>query len=185
MADAGDGGPYFELHIRPMFRRLDRDHMLGSLDLWNYEQVSAKAQQVAAFLRRPPPQTMPTVRTGGPWPEGWIAVFEEWLVRGCPRLLRASGTYAAHRLGNRWSMLSVQVELGDRNDRVWVEREESPADVAAYTLYLRPAPAGSTAPEGRIELTELIMDANVTTVWLTDADGLHEIPVQESPRRLV
>ena len=37
--------PYFEIYIRPMFRIIDRDHMLFFGDLWDYDFVKAHLQQ--------------------------------------------------------------------------------------------------------------------------------------------
>ena len=98
---------------------------------------------------------------------------------GCPRLYLTSGTYAAQRLGNGHVMLSVWVDVENGNDDVWVDRYESPPDVAAYRLYLRPAPPGHTAPGGPVELAEHIAETDIATVWLTDADGRHEIPIED------
>jgi hypothetical protein len=38
--------PVFELHIRPLFRLLDRQHMLFKLDLWDYDAVKAHSAEI-------------------------------------------------------------------------------------------------------------------------------------------
>ena len=40
--------PVFELHIRPMFRLLDRQHMIfhGDLDLWDYDAVKTHSAEI-------------------------------------------------------------------------------------------------------------------------------------------
>ncbi|MFD0345683.1 tyrosinase family protein [Kitasatospora aburaviensis] len=49
-----DGGvrlmrtPVYELHIKPLFRATDREHMAFSLDLWDYDSVVANADDVLA-----------------------------------------------------------------------------------------------------------------------------------------
>ena len=172
-----DQRPFFELHIRPMFRLLDRAHMAWSLDLANYEEVRAHADVIARFLRRPPPQTMPTVDTGGPWPEGWIAVFEQWVDADCPRLEVTAGVYAAQRIGNGNIIVSVDVDLDNGAAAAWPELEASAADVAEYTLYLRPAPDGVKEPPRQTKSREVITDNSVTSIYINDADGRQSIPI--------
>jgi hypothetical protein len=84
-----DRTPVFEMHILPMFRLLDRRHMLRvdkHLDLWDYDSVKAKANAIVtrAVGDRP---SMPTPGTGGAWPVEWRAVFKRWVAGGfvvCP-----------------------------------------------------------------------------------------------------
>ena len=69
--------PVFELHIRPMFRLIDDDHMLQrNFDLADFETVKEQASEILDRLRSSSP--MPTQATGGPWPEEWITLFERW-----------------------------------------------------------------------------------------------------------
>ena len=50
--------PVFELHIRPMFRLLDREHMLtlfgAGVDLWDLEPVWQLRNKILVRLRLEP-----------------------------------------------------------------------------------------------------------------------------------
>src|SRR5262245_25153684 len=133
--------PYFELHIRPMFRAIDRDHMLWKLDLWDYDKVKALAPRIAEMLRKAPPNCMPTTASGGPWPEGWIEVFESWMATGYQRLPLTAGQYSARRLGNGQILLNVSVQLQNGADNTWLDRVPSPSSPAEYSLTFEPAHA--------------------------------------------
>ena len=170
--------PYFELHIRPMFRRLDRDHMYWELDLWNYNHVSTHAKHIAKFLRRPLQQAMPTKATGGPWPEGWILVFEQWVDAGCPRLSMTSGKYSAQRIRSGEIILSIDVQLVNGAEDAWLDREDSAGGVAVYTLYLRPAPGNKTNSPRSIKVEEIITDTRVRQLIIVDAAGCQVVPIK-------
>lgn len=78
----------FKLHIRPLFRDLDVDHManlgpFGSIDLNDPGAVADKSQQILARLRDEI-DPMPPAVDGGPWPQEWIALFERWIAEGHP-----------------------------------------------------------------------------------------------------
>ena len=74
--------PVFELHIRPMFRLLDREHMLTfvepGFDLWELERVWEMRNDILVRLRGEGSQNMPGAAVGGPWPPEWIDLFERW-----------------------------------------------------------------------------------------------------------
>src|SRR5262245_37917155 len=67
------GRTFFELHIRPMSREMDRLNMRqqGSQpDLWDVNVVKAKAKKILRFLESKTDETiMPPLAFGGPWPE--------------------------------------------------------------------------------------------------------------------
>ena len=76
--------PVFELHIRPMFRLLDREHMSKwdpAFDLWDLDAVWTMRNEILTRVRDV--GDMPGDRYGGPWaaPE-WIALFERWVATG-------------------------------------------------------------------------------------------------------
>jgi CDGSH-type Zn-finger protein/truncated hemoglobin YjbI len=66
----------YEQHIRPLFRRRDRQSMLFAFDLWSHDDVSRHA---AAILDRLQTGTMPC---DGPWPQERIDVFRRWADSG-------------------------------------------------------------------------------------------------------
>src|SRR5438477_10411336 len=78
----------FELHIRPLFRTLDREHMSFVLNLWKYQDVPP-AQRVAFYQRvqaklkaADPALMMPPPNEGGPWPQEWLDLLERWIQAG-------------------------------------------------------------------------------------------------------
>lgn len=75
MSDAGG----FETTVKPLFREMDRDSMLYSFDLWDYDDVRAHA---AAILGRVEQGSMPC---DAPWPEDKVAAFSTWMEAGMPR----------------------------------------------------------------------------------------------------
>src|SRR5262245_7635216 len=84
--------PIFELHIRPMFRLLDRQHMLrvGQRDLWDYNYGKRESAQILIKLKGPGEggSRMPTEKAGGAWPSEWISLFDRWIQGGFRRLSR-------------------------------------------------------------------------------------------------
>lgn len=77
----------FRLHIRPMFRDLDVQHMNNvgpfSIDLNDHAAVAASSQQILDRLKNPD-DPMPPVSDDGPWPQEWISLFERWIAEGHP-----------------------------------------------------------------------------------------------------
>jgi CDGSH-type Zn-finger protein/truncated hemoglobin YjbI len=73
---AADEPVRFEKHIRPLFRRRDRDSMKFAFDLWSYEDVRAHAD---AILQRLHNGSMPC---DGAWPAEHVDVFERWITAG-------------------------------------------------------------------------------------------------------
>jgi CDGSH-type Zn-finger protein/truncated hemoglobin YjbI len=66
----------FARHIKPLFRRMDRESMSFVFDLWSHSDVSAHAPQI---LRRLDNGTMPC---DGPWPKEKVEIFRRWTGSG-------------------------------------------------------------------------------------------------------
>lgn len=138
--------PYWELHILPMFRLLDHEKMLAAtlgdrrIDLYSYEQVAAKATRIIERLTEEHEQSiMPLVTHGGPWPDEWIALFQRWVGKSCPRLSRVAGKWTATRADGS---ITVRVTFQKPvSDRVWVQpqRADAPRD---YVLLHQPGAGG-------------------------------------------
>jgi len=77
----------FRLHIRPLFRDLDVQHMSNvgpfSIDLNDHAAVTARSQQILDRLRDED-DPMPPISDDGPWPQEWIILFERWIAEGHP-----------------------------------------------------------------------------------------------------
>jgi truncated hemoglobin YjbI len=62
----------FAAHIKPLFRKKDRDSMSFALDLWSYEDVKSAAGDI---LERLGNGSMPC---DGAWPKEQVDVFSRW-----------------------------------------------------------------------------------------------------------
>lgn len=70
--------PSFARDIQPLFRESDRDEMIFAFDLWNYNDVSAHAQDI---LERLEDGSMPC---DSEWPEEQVVQFQRWIEAGMP-----------------------------------------------------------------------------------------------------
>jgi hypothetical protein len=68
----------FTEHIKPMFRKRDRQSMLFAFDLWSYSDVRQHAEAILERLRN---GSMPC---DGAWPQERVAVFASWITSGYP-----------------------------------------------------------------------------------------------------
>jgi CDGSH-type Zn-finger protein/truncated hemoglobin YjbI len=68
----------FNAHVKPLFRRKDRQSMRFALDLWSYDDVVEHRDAILDRLRS---GTMPC---DGPWPPDRIDAFERWIATGTP-----------------------------------------------------------------------------------------------------
>jgi truncated hemoglobin YjbI len=68
----------FAQHIKPLFRKMDRQSMAFAFDLWSYQDVT---QHARAILRRLEAGTMPC---DGAWPIEKLETFRRWLESGTP-----------------------------------------------------------------------------------------------------
>jgi hypothetical protein len=68
----------YEDHIKPLFRKRDRDSMSFVFDLWSHDDVATHADAILERLRA---GTMPC---DGAWPPERVAVFERWVAAGSP-----------------------------------------------------------------------------------------------------
>jgi CDGSH-type Zn-finger protein/truncated hemoglobin YjbI len=75
-APAPDEAVSFDRHVKPMFRRTDRQAMTFAFDLWSHGDVTTHAPGILARLEA---GTMPC---DGAWPKEWIATFRRWIDTG-------------------------------------------------------------------------------------------------------
>jgi CDGSH-type Zn-finger protein/truncated hemoglobin YjbI len=66
----------FDAHVKPLFRKRDRDSMRFAFDLWSYDDVSEHAE---AIHERIAAGSMPC---DGRWAEEWVAVLRRWIDEG-------------------------------------------------------------------------------------------------------
>jgi truncated hemoglobin YjbI len=63
----------FELHVKPLFREVDRQSMRFAFDLWSFGDVARHADAILGRLRA---GTMPC---DGAWPTERVDLFERWV----------------------------------------------------------------------------------------------------------
>lgn len=71
----------FALHIRPLMRERDIEHMMFRFDLSKHEDVKANSAAILDRLKGNG-NLMPPANDGGPWPNEWIDLFERWIQEG-------------------------------------------------------------------------------------------------------
>ena len=138
--------PRYESHIRPMFRRLDRQSMARRFDLWNYDDVVRHADKIIERIHHPTHGVMPPLGSGGPWPDEWIVLFLRWRDLGFPRLDRPTGeiTYKVERISATDLLLMASGHNPGPDYNVWIEPTFATWADIDFTLYREP-PAEATA----------------------------------------
>jgi hypothetical protein len=71
----------YESDIKPLFSKVDREHMDFMFDLWSYKDVKKNADDIldsvsAGRMPPPPPQG------DGPWSQEKVALFKRWIDGG-------------------------------------------------------------------------------------------------------
>ena len=180
--------PVFELHIRPMFRLLDREHMTflvtPGIDLWDLEAVWAERNDILARLRGEGSQNMPGAQVGGPWPAEWVTLFERWVATGSDTeaghhlvLAKPDPPYKVRNLSGDRRRLTATVTAPTDGCRVWLELDSVSSGRRDYTLYLEPSFPGSPSDPTPLEATDTFAKGDATKVVIRDADGTAEIPI--------
>jgi len=72
----------FATDIKPMFTAMDRNHMLGAFDLWNYDDVKKHASDI---YRTVEDGSMPPSDSGeARWTPDKVARFKSWMEEKYP-----------------------------------------------------------------------------------------------------
>ena len=160
--------PYWEIHILPMFRLIDHDHMTSFFDLFDYDAVVENKDDISDALTS---KAMPPLATGGPWPEEWIALYGRWVALNCPRLTSASNV--KYTLAPRAPGMALTAEgTYASDDSAWFERLPDSGGVRVYALTVRAGTGGGTRP---FKVEERSIPASVRTVTVQDKDGSHTV----------
>lgn len=162
--------PVFELHIQPMFRATDRDHMSFTMDLWDYDDVVTHADDIVDRLE----QDMPPVVSGGLWPEEWIALFKRWKDGARKRLELGTATYELTRTATRVEV-SASGTFPAAGYKGWLQLESSTDTSKTYVLYFEApdTPAAGTPTAFAVE--ERYRATDTRTVFVRDSTGVHEV----------
>jgi hypothetical protein len=170
----------WELHIQPMFRLVDRDHMLllsssqRRIDLFDYDQVVARCR--TGVFQQWLKGHMPPVNVGGPWPEEWLALFDRWVSEGYRRLDTAAAEYSAGVNGGSVLLIATGEKPADE-DEVWFERLSSAESPREYAL-VREAIGTTSDPSDFTVRERFVAAPGVTIVVVHDANGRHEVTIE-------
>ncbi len=171
---------YFELHIAPLMRELDRRHMLAfsGIDLLDYATVVRLNDSIHDHLvdQNDP---MPTRSTGGPWPPEWIRLFERWGEQKFARLERAAGTYKAKRESSS-VLVTATGNVPGPGYVVWLGAVVPPGGLTDLALYQRPPDAAAgIAVAAPFSAKERFLDpaGKITSFTIEDRNGTQTVPV--------
>ena len=164
------GATRFELHIRPLFRALDREHMRFRFDLWRYEDVASNVDLILSRVSA----DMPTLPTGGPWPAEWVTLLQRWRDEGLKRLELGAATYTLSRVGARF-VLSAQGNYPASGYRGWLELEGDSTTERRYTLYFDAPDTADGNPGQSFTFRERYISTDSRKVIIRDVVGDHEI----------
>ncbi|MFC8918572.1 hypothetical protein ACGF5F_05175 [Streptomyces sp. NPDC047821] len=162
--------PVFELHIRPMFRATDRDHMRFAVDLWDYDAVVAQGGDILDRLE----EDMPPVATGGPWPEEWIALFRRWHEGARKRLELGTATYDLTRTATRVEV-SATGTFPAAGYEGWLQLDSETDTAKTYVLYFEPPDTPQAGTPSPFTAEETYRATDTRTVFVRDATGVQQL----------
>ncbi len=168
--------PMFELHIQPMFRSIDREHMRFAFDLWDYDQVRENADTILARLEI----DMPTEDTGGPWPDEWVRLFARWKDTGFGRLQLGTAEYTLTQAASAVSVKAAGTYPA-AGFRGWLQLESQTDTAKTYVLYFEPPPSPVEGDPQRFSLRERYPATDTRSVFVHDSTGVQELRIPQAP----
>lgn len=162
--------PVFELHILPLMRATDREHMNFRFDLWDYAQVVANADDIVSRAA----VDMPLPESGGPWPDEWVQIFRRWMETGFKRLELGKAAYTWTQ-GASAATIRATGTFPAAGYNGWLQIESETGTEKTYVLYFE---APDTPVEGELEdfsLRERYPVADTRQVFIRDASGVQQI----------
>ncbi len=171
--------PVFELHIRPMFRMIDLDHMLQrELDLADYDVVKDQADEILEHIRSSSP--MPTAATGGPWPEEWIALFVRWTEHFHKLDVNDGRNYSLNKAFGKFQ-LSGDTSLPHFGAKTWFDLRGIRDGNRVYWLVLERALPAPPDLETDVTIREFFeADEDPNGVWVIDKSSETFVEFQTS-----
>jgi hypothetical protein len=183
----------FELHIRPLFRSLDREHMSFAINLWKYldapdAQRTAFYQRILSKLKATDPNTvMPPPNEGGPWPQEWLDLFERWIQEGTVRLDRATADPTQFKAVRDTASGTVDISAAGQKPSsghvVWIERNYDPERLfneyqpAEFVIYQESRITAATTPTAFAIDDFFDVPTTATTVTIIDTNGPHVVNI--------
>jgi len=163
--------PFFEIHILPMFRLTDRDHMSFALDLHDYDAVAENAGDI---LERLEDGDMPPPGASGPWPEEWIALFKRWSETGKKRLELGTAEWAFAASAAAVTITATGTYPAP-DFTGWIQLESETDTTKTYILYYEPPEVPGTSNPDTFSLKERYRAADTRTVFTRDSTGTRQL----------
>lgn len=165
--------PVFELHILPLFRATDHEHMRVQVDLWDYDQVVNNVDRILGHLKaerdRP---LMPPLGSGGPWPDEWVQLFQRWKNTGFKRLELGTAQYSFDPTAN--TILATGV-FPTADYAGWLQIETQTDSSRTYVLYFEAPDTAVAGGAERFSLEELYEGPETQSIYVHDSTGVHQI----------
>ncbi len=162
--------PFYELHIRPMFRATDREHMGFAVDLWDYGAVVEQADEILTRLEA----DMPPISTGGPWPEEWVALFRRWTESGHKRLELGTAQFAFNQTATVVTITATGT-FPAAGYKGWLQLETETDTAKTYILYFEPPDAPDAGAAGGFNLRERYRATDTRSVFVHDSTGVRQL----------
>jgi hypothetical protein len=163
--------PVYELHIRPMFRATDREHMRFTLDLWAYESVVAHADDIIERLETS--ADMPPASLGGPWPQEWVDLFKRWKEAGFKRLDLGTAQFTVTRSASTVTVKATGT-FPAAGFAGWLELESETETTKTYVCYFEPPDSPEAGTGEEFEFKEKYSTTDSRTVFIHDSTGVHQ-----------
>ena len=168
--------PIFEIHIAPLFRTMDRAHMVGTLDLASYDDV---VKHAADILKRVGID-MPTGPTGGPWPPEFVGILKRWMDEGFKRLELGTGTLTLSELGGRSYLIAAGVYPAP-GYRGWLQVEHETQSERRFALYFDRPDATVAGNPGKFQMRERFTRGQLQKIVVRHAAGETVLQVTPAP----
>jgi hypothetical protein len=162
--------PVFELHIRPLFRATDRDHMTFFVDLWDADAVIANAAEILKRLQT----DMPPGDTGGPWPDEWIALFQRWNDGGRKRLQLGTAQFGLSA-GTSSITITATGTFPAAGFNGWLQLESETDTTKTYVLYFEAPDTPVAGDPDAFNLRERYRATDTRSVFVHDSTGVHPL----------
>ena len=162
--------PIFELHILPMIRATDRDHMRFAFDLWDYDQLVQHAEMFADRAA----VDMPPADSGGPWPEEWVQLFRRWITTGFKRLTLGTGQYTWNQSATATTVRASGTYPAS-GFKGWLQLDVETASSKTYVLYFQAPdiPVGGISTD--FSIRERYSPNDDRSVFIRDNEGVQQV----------
>jgi hypothetical protein len=164
--------PVFQLHILPMFRATDRQHMVWKLDLWDYDEVRNNADSILSYLKGES-KLMPPVENGGPWPDEWVQLFQRWKDTGFKRLELGTAARCTFDQGDKAILATGTYPAAGYQG--WLQIETETDSSRTYVLYFEPPDAAVASGAASFDLTEFYDGPDTQSIYVHDSTGVRQI----------